>query len=333
MRARTYIREMQIGQIRLANNLALAPLAGTSDLAFRRICSRLGAGLVITELVSARGIIHDLEMKKNWRYLAIDPAAGPVGIQLFGTEPADFAKAVRRILDHPVLAGCSLIDVNMGCPVKKVVKTGAGSALMLTPQKAAAIVKELVKVCGRLPVTVKIRSGWDMASINAAEFARYLEDAGASGLAVHARTREQMYGGKADWSILTEVKQAVTIPVWGNGDIIDSFSARQMLEQTGVDGLMVGRAAQGNPWIFRQLTQELACASYSVPEAGERLAVIKEHLAGLIESLGERAGVREMRSQLVFYLRGARNAKMLRALVMQAENREQLLAALAKVEL
>ncbi|MCK9251428.1 MAG: tRNA dihydrouridine synthase DusB [Clostridiales bacterium] len=315
------VRPLGIGTLSLPNNLALAPMAGTSDLAFRRICHRMGAGLTVTELVSARGMMHDPAMRRNWRYLAIDADAGAMGIQLFGADPDDFAAAIWKILDHPILGHCSLIDINMGCPVRKVVSEGAGCALMQTPQLAARIAQKAVAAAqGLKPVTVKCRSGWDDASVNAVLFARMLADCGVSAITVHARTRAQMYGGKADWSVLAAVKAAVSLPVYGNGDVTCWQDVDRMLRETGVDGVMIGRAAQGNPWLFRQIHRQDGTG----PGPEERRDIILEHLAQLAELLGEATAVREMRCHLGQYLRGTPGAARLRAAAMAVTRREDL---------
>lgn len=326
------IQPLSIGPVRLPNNLALAPMAGTTDLVYRRICHRFGAGLTVTELVSARGLRHDPAMCRNWRYLAIAPEDGAMAIQLFGSEPEDFSAAIKQILDHPLLSRCSLIDLNMGCPVKKVVAAGAGCALMQTPGQAEKIVRAAVAATGRtaVPITVKCRSGWDESSVNAPSFARMLAGAGACALTIHGRTRQQMYGGKADWSVIAAVRQAVTIPVFGNGDVRNAGDAARMLTETGVDGVMIGRAAQGNPWLFSQIALELAGAdpAAAVPDIHERIVVVTTHLDGLIETLGEKTAVREMRRHLAWYLRGTRGAVRLRTAGMLAASRAELLQVL-----
>lgn len=326
------IRPLTIGRVLLPNNLALAPMAGTTDLPFRRICHRLGAGLTVTELVSARGLAHDPAMRRNWRYLAIAPEDGAMGIQLFGSDPGDFMKAIGLILDHPTLSRCSLIDLNMGCPVRKVVAGGAGCALMCNPEQAVRIAEAAVRTAARaaVPITVKCRSGWDEGSVNAPQFARMLADAGVAAITVHGRTGRQMYGGRADWSVIAAVKQAVAIPVIGNGDVRDAADARNILTRTGADGLMIGRAAQGNPWIFGQIAHDLAgTAERAVaPDIAERVAVVVEQLDGLTELLGEQAAVREMRRHLAWHLRGTRGAAHLRSAGMQAVNRADLLHVL-----
>ena len=328
------LHPLAIGPLHLENNLGLAPMAGTTDLAFRRICRRFGAGLTVTELVSARGICHDPKLLRNWRYLAIDPAELPVGIQLFGSDPADFSQAIAVILAHPVLGQCSLIDLNMGCPVSKVVRSGEGAALMRTPDLAARIIEHSVKAAaaGNKPVTVKFRKGWDEGNSNAVEFARLCESAGAAALTIHGRTRQQMYGGKADWLVISEVKAAVNIPVYGNGDASSPEAVRQLFLATGVDGVMIGRAAQGNPWLFRQAVQALAAdgplSKPIMPPPSERVPVILEHLDGLIALNGESVAVREMRKHLVHYFKGTPQGAALKNKAMTAVNRQEILAVL-----
>jgi len=329
------IHPLQIGPVQLENNLALAPMAGTTEMAFRRICRRFGAGLTVTELVSAAGICHDKTLKRNWRYLLIDPDEAPVAIQLFGGKPEDFQNAIVRILEHPLLGQCSLIDINMGCPVTKVVGRGEGAALMKTPDLAARIIDASVRAAATFgkPVTVKFRKGWNTEMINAVEFARVCEAAGAAALTVHGRTRAQMYSGFADWQVIGEVKAAVRIPVYGNGDIDSPATARRLMTQTGVDGLMVGRAAQGNPWLFRHLITALndptgASDTPQIITSSEKIPVILEHLDGLIELHGEAVAVREMRKHLVCYFRGTRQASTLKNKAMTALTREEIAAVL-----
>jgi tRNA-dihydrouridine synthase B len=338
----TFLHPLTIGSVMLANNLALAPLSGTSDRSFRLLCHEYGAGLVVTELVSARGICRDADLARNWRYLAIDPAEKPVAIQLFGEDPADFRQAIARIGEHPLLGQCDLIDLNMGCPVAKVVRSGAGAALMKTPELAARIVDASVAAADRYhkPVTVKFRRGWDEGSVNAVPFARLCEEAGAAALTIHGRTRDQMYGGKADWAVIAAVKAAVGIPVFGNGDVHSSASARAMLLETGVDGVMIGRAAQGRPWIFREIAAGLAqlangdtaapAVATPEPEPAERVAVILRHLDGLIGLIGEICAVREMRKQLACYFKGTPHSADLKNRAMQVDDRAAVAAILAE---
>ena len=308
---REFFHTLSIGGRSLSGNIALAPMAGTSDLPFRALCARQGASFVCTELVSARGIRFSGGIAKSYRYLEIAPAAeGPVAIQLFGFDPRDFSEAIPLILEHPTLGGAFAIDINMGCPVVKVVKTGAGSALMRDIKKAEAILAAAVRASTAygVPVTVKFRKGWDEAHVNAPEFARMCVDAGAAALTLHARTRDQMYSGQADWSILRETAAAIQgsgVPIFGNGDVTDGESAARMIRETGVDGVMIGRAAQGNPWLFASVRAYLTGAPEPVPPTPEeRVAVILAHLEGQIPRLGEETAVREMRSQLAMYLKG-----------------------------
>lgn len=320
------IHAMQIGNIRLENNLALAPMAGTTETGFRRMCRMQGAGLVVTELVSARGICHDPDLRRSMRYLYIDKREKPVAIQLFGADPDDFIKAINIIAAHPITGSCDLIDLNMGCPVSKVVRQGEGCALMKNLPLAARIIAACVRVADR-PVTVKFRKGWDESQVNAVEFARMCEESGASALTIHGRTRAQMYGGRADWEVIGKVKQSVGIPVYGNGDITSVQSARQMLEDTAVDGLMVGRAVQGNPWLFRQLINGLASAgtSQEVPDVSEKISLILDHLDGLIFRLGEYTAVREMRGHLVCYIKGTAHGSDLKRRASLAASKSEIL--------
>ena len=330
-----FLHPLQIGNVRLDNNLALAPLAGTSNLAFRPICRRFGAGLTVSELVSARGVCYDPEFRRNWRYLVFDPTERPIAIQLFGSEPKDFANAIRRILEHPLLGQCSMIDLNMGCPVNKIVKAGEGAALMRTPDRAARIIEASVKAADGFnkPVTVKLRKGWDDSHVNAVSFARLAESAGAAALTVHGRTRSQFYGGRADWSVIGEVKAAVSVPVYGNGDIDSPSAARQMIREAVVDGFMIGRAARGNPCIFSWLTNALTVEepkSDIVPELtpDDKIPVILEHLDALIDLRGELTAIREMRKQLIFYLSGTPHGAEIKRRAMTANSRSEILAVL-----
>ncbi len=356
-----WIQPLHIGSTRLNNNLALAPMAGTSEIVFRGLCRAFGAGLTVTELVSARGICYDHDFKRSWRYIEIDPLEDPSAIQLFGSEPDDFKKALTLIFEHPILSQCAMIDLNMGCPVAKVVNHGDGCALMLNPERAHEIIKTCARVAEQAgkPVTVKFRKGWDDEHVNAESFASMCEQAGAAAVTVHGRTRQQMYSGKADWSIIKRVKQTVSIPVYGNGDVCSGRSALRMLVETGADGIMIARAAQGNPWIFSQITSYLRQAS-SVDcseledrfssqrcDSGKRtqfsaaineeinqvspddkLSIIKQHLDGLIARYDEATAVREMRGQVAAYLKGSRHGGKYRALAVQAKTRDDMLSVL-----
>ncbi len=324
-------KNISIGSRTLCGNVALAPMAGTSDVTFRTICHELGASLVCTELVSARGIRYSPSLKRSFRYLEIDPLnEGPVAIQLFGYDAKDFAEAIPLILEHPILGQTSFIDINMGCPVPKVVKTGAGSALMTDITRAASILEASVLAATHysVPVTVKFRKGWNDKNVNCVEFAKMCRDFGASSVTIHGRTREQMYQGAADWDCIAQVVQALSgsgVPVFGNGDVKDGESAIRMLAETGVDGVMVGRAAQGNPWLFAEITAVLrGDPSPLPPTTGERADMIRRHLSGLCGKLGEQLAVREMRSRLACYLRGQTHAAVFKTAAMQAETYEQV---------
>ena len=263
---------MNIGNIELSAPLALAPMAGITDLPFRLICRRLGCGMTVSEMVSAKGLLY--KNVKTTEMLRIDDGERPTAIQLFGSVPAELAEAARMV----EASGADMIDFNMGCPVPKIVNNGEGSALMNNPQLAHDILAAMVKAV-KIPVTVKFRAGWDDANRNAVEVARAVEAAGVSAVAVHGRTRQQFYEGKAEWSIIADVKQAVKVPVFGNGDIFTVADGLRMLEQTGCDGLMIGRGADGNPWLFTALAAALRGEPLPQPPSlKERLAQAAEHL-------------------------------------------------------
>jgi nifR3 family TIM-barrel protein len=334
----TYIKPIKIADIVLENNLALAPMAGTTDLVYRSICREMGAGLTVTELVSARGMVYDPDLRKTYRYIEISPEEYPVAIQLFGSEPEDFDKAVRIVLNHPILSSCAMIDINMGCPVAKVVKQGAGSALMLDPTRAGKIAEICVKTASEFgkPVTAKIRTGWDEHKVNGVEVAKVLESVGIAAITVHGRTRKQMYSGQADWEIITRIKQEVGIIVYGNGDVTSPESAKKMIDMTGVDGVMIGRAAQGNPWLFAGFFPEKAetlglnADNNYMPAKVDRVRLILRHLDGLISRLGESTAVREMRPQMSAYLKNSRDAARFRQLLMRADSRVEVATILGE---
>lgn len=323
---------LTIGGRQIKGPLALAPMAGTSDITFRTLCHEQGADLVCTELISARGIRYQQSITKSYRYLEIDPTQeGPVAIQLFGSAPEDFAIAIPLILEHPLLRQATCIDLNMGCPVPKVVKTGAGAALMKDFQRASAIIETSVRQGEKagIPVTVKFRTGWDEAQINCVPFALMCRDAGAAAVTVHGRTREQMYQGQADWQSIAQVAEVLKgskVVVFGNGDIRDTASAKKMLVETQVQGLMIGRAAQGNPWLFAQISAGLSGQPEpNLPSAEERVQIVLRHLKGLCTRLGETAAVKEMRGNLACYFKG-------QYLATQFKQRAMLAASLAEVE-
>ena len=315
---------MQIGEIKLAAPLALAPMAGITDLPFRLICRRLGCGMAVSEMVSAKGLLY--KNVKTTEMLRIDDGERPTAIQLFGSVPEELAEAARMV----EASGADMIDFNMGCPVPKIVNNGEGSALMKQPQLAHDILAAMVKAV-KIPVTVKFRAGWDDSSRNAVEIAKAVEAAGVSAVAVHGRTRQQFYEGKADWGIIAEVKQAVKVPVFGNGDIFTVEDGLRMLAQTGVDGLMIGRGADGNPWLFRELAAVLRGEERpAAPSLQERLAQAAEHLDMLIDYKGEHISVKEMRRHISAYLKGLPHAAEFRGRFHKVDTREQFMELLAE---
>ena len=313
---------MQIGTVKLENPVILAPMAGVTDLPFRLLVKEMGCGLVYTEMVSDKGLIyqneHTLEMLK------IDERERPVALQIFGSEPEPMAKAAKIVEK----AGADIIDINMGCPTLKIVKNGEGSALMRTPELAYSIIASVVEAVN-IPVTVKIRKGWDDSSVNAVEMAMLAEKAGAAAISVHGRTREQFYSGEADWSIIKAVKENVAIPVNGNGDVRTPEDAVRLRSETGCDGIMIGRAAQGNPWLFRQVTQYLATGKLLPgPTMAERFEMTLRHLEMLVAYKGEHIGIREMRRHAAWYTKGLPHSAELRLRFNQAETREDFTAIL-----
>ena len=295
-----------IGGVELENNVVLAPMAGVTDLPFRLLCKEQGAGLLCMEMVSAKAIMYN--NKNTKALLEIDERETPVSLQLFGNDPDIISTMAARIED----INFAFLDINMGCPVPKVVNNGEGSALMKEPHLAANIVKKTVAAINK-PVTVKFRLGFDENNINCVEFAKYMEDAGASAIALHARTREQYYSGNARWEYIKQVKESVSIPVIGNGDITDASSAVKMLKETGCDGIMIGRAAEGNPWIFRQITQYLKDGKEIMPPSNEELIeMMRAHGKLMLEVKGEYIGIREMRKHVAWYLSGKKGAAALR---------------------
>ena len=315
---------MNIGNIELSAPLALAPMAGITDLPFRLICRRLGCGMTVSEMVSAKGLLY--KNVKTTEMLRIDDGERPTAIQLFGSVPAELAEAARMV----ETGGADMIDFNMGCPVPKIVNNGEGSALMKNPQLAHDILAAMVKAV-KIPVTVKFRAGWDDANRNAVEIARAVEAAGVSAVAVHGRTRQQFYEGKADWSIIADVKQAVKVPVFGNGDIFTVADGLRMLEQTGCDGLMIGRGADGNPWLFTALAAALRGEPLPQPPSlKERLAQAAEHLEMLIAYKNEVVAVKEMRRHISAYLKGMPHAAEFRGRFHKVDTQEQFTELLAE---
>lgn len=312
------LHPLTIGGVTLKNNLILAPMAGVTDLPFRLLCSEQGAGMTGMEMVSAKAILYG--NKNTEGLLAIHPQEGPASLQLFGSDPKIISEMAARIEERPF----AVLDLNMGCPVPKIVNNGEGSALMREPKLAGEIIAATVKAVKK-PVTVKIRKGFDEAHVNAVEIAKIAEDAGAAAIAVHGRTREQFYSGRADWEIIAKVKEAVSIPVIGNGDVTDGESARRMLSETGCDGVMIGRGARGNPWLFGEIAAFLEDGRIlPAPSMEEKKKMILRHAALQLEIKGEYTGVREMRKHLSWYTAGLPNSARLRGQVNLAERFEQI---------
>ncbi len=307
----------KIGNVEIKNKLVLAPMAGICDNAFRTIVKEFGAGLVYTEMVSEKAVYYKNE--KTLKMLYVTNEERPIALQVFGCDVQTFVDAVKFIDEN---VECDIIDINMGCPVPKVAtRANSGAGLMKNPQLIKEIVAKLVEISSK-PITVKIRTGWDEKSINCVEIAKIVEEAGASAIAIHGRTRSQMYSGKADLSIIKEVKEAVSIPVIGNGDIVDIDSAKAMLE-TGVDAIMIGRGCLGNPFIFDELNHYFNNESYTKPTNKERLLVALDHLDRLIAIKGEKVAVREMRSQMHYYLKGIKNSSAIKQAVNKVESKKE----------
>lgn len=312
------MKKLTIGNVTLENPYILAPMAGVTDLPFRLLCREQGAGLLCMEMVSAKAIQYN--NKNTKALLAIHPDEPPVSLQLFGSDPDIISEIAKRIEELPF----SILDINMGCPVPKIVKNGEGSALMKNPKLVHEIVSKTVKAIQK-PVTVKIRKGFDDSCINAVEIAKIIEDAGAKAVAVHARTREQYYSGKADWDIIRQVKEAVTIPVIGNGDVASGESAIAMQEQTGCDGVMIGRGAQGNPWIFSELLEYERTGKMPARPTNEEIKkMIARHAKLQIEYKGEYLGIREMRKHVSWYTTGLPNSAKLRGEINAVESFDEL---------
>ena len=310
---------VKIGSVELQGNLTLGPMAGVTDFAFRGVCHTLGAALTTTEMVSAKALCYHDEKTKELLYIPVDEH--PSAAQIFGHEPEVMAEAAVMALE---ISGADILDINMGCPVGKIVKSGDGSALMKTPELAAKIV-ESVRAAVRVPVTVKFRKGWDNGSANAVEFARLMEASGADAVAVHGRTRAQMYAGRADWDIIREVRKAVQIPVIANGDVFTPEDASHILRYTGCELAMIGRGSFGNPWLFEQ--GQAAIDGREVPELpplSERIELAENQIATLAERLGEHRACMEARHQLPWYLHGIPHSAVYRQELTQVNTLEDI---------
>ena len=327
---------MKFGGIELKHGIMLAPMAGATDYAFRKVCKEFGAEYLVSEMVCAKALCYEQKIKKSLEkspsktapLAAVKQGELPMAVQIFGSEPEFMAQAAKMIAENSYRGTTSIytpsaIDINMGCPVAKVVSNGEGSALLKNPKLAADIVRAVVDAVD-IPVTVKIRIGWDKNSINAVEVAKRLEDAGASLICVHGRTREQQYAPYADWSHIAKVKESISIPVIGNGDIFEPQDALRMIKETGCDGVMIGRGALGNPWIFENTLNLFEGREMREIDTNEIVDVALSHLALMIEEKGERAGIAESRKHLGWYMRGIRGAAELRNRINTAESLDEI---------
>lgn len=320
------ITPLQIGSVTLPNNLILAPMAGVTDLPFRLLCKEQGAGLLCMEMVSAKAILY--KNKNTEALLNIDPRENPVSLQLFGSDPDIMAQIAHQIEDRPF----DILDINMGCPVPKVVNNGEGSALMKDPLLAGKIIEKVVKAIQK-PVTVKIRKGFDEEHVNAPYLAHIAEESGAAAVAVHGRTRQQYYSGKADWDIIRQVKESVSIPVIGNGDLLSAEDVIAMEEQTGCDGFMIARGAQGNPWIFHQILHYFKTGEHEKKPSLEEMAqMMLRHARMMIEYKGEYIGMHEIRKHAAWYTTGYPNSARFRGQINEVETYEQLEELLTQIK-
>lgn len=309
---------MEIGNLNLDNRVFLSPMAGVTDLPFRLICKEQDCGMLYTEMVNAKALCYDDQNTK--KMLKIEEEEHPVAIQIFGSDPEYMGGAAKILNSYPN----EILDINMGCPAPKVVKNGDGSALLKNPELAAKVLKAVVGNSEK-PVTLKIRKGWDDTCINAVEIAKIAEDCGISAIAIHGRTREQYYSGKADWDIIRQVKENVSIPVIGNGDVFEVEDAINMLNQTNCDAIMIGRGAQGNPWIFKRINHYMQTGEIlPEPTLEEKINTAKKHLKLAVEEHGEYVAVREMRKHIAWYLKGLRNSARVRDEINKIESYEEV---------
>lgn len=317
---------MKIGKVELENNVFLAPMAGITDMAFRIICKEMGSGLTYTEMVSSKGMFFGSIRTKDLLIFAKEEK--PRAAQIFGNDPGIMAKMAEEV----EALGAEIIDINMGCPASKIVKNGDGSALMRDPEKAEAIVNKVTSAV-KVPITVKFRKGWDNESINGIDFAKRMEQSGAAALTIHGRTRDQFYSGKADWNIIRDIKEAVRVPVIGNGDIFSPEDAKKMLEETGCDGVMIGRGAEGNPWIFKRTIEYLKSGILlPLPTNRERLEMLIRQLKMVVELKGEDIGVMEMRKQGAWYLKGLPGGAIVKTKLQTLKKMEEVIELLRVYE-
>ncbi|EGT3681150.1 tRNA dihydrouridine synthase DusB [Clostridioides difficile] len=313
---------MKIGNLELKNKVFLSPMAGVTDLPFRLICKEQGCGLLYTEMINGKALCYDDENTK--KMLKIEEEEHPVAVQIFGSEPEFMGRAAEIMNDY----SNEILDINMGCPAPKVVKNGDGSALMKNPKLAEEVLRAVVKN-SKKPVTLKIRKGWDDNSVNAVEIAKIAEDCGISALAIHGRTREQFYSGKADWDIIAEIKKNLSIPVIGNGDVFTIEDSINMLDKTGCDAIMIGRGAQGNPWIFKRINHYMNTGEIlPEPTLNEKISTAIKHLKLAVEEHGEYVAVREMRKHIAWYLKGLRNSAKLRDEINKIEDYQEVVSKL-----
>ncbi len=313
---------MKIGNVQLDNEVFLSPMAGVTDLPFRMICKEKGCGMLYTEMINAKALCYDDENTK--KMLKIEECEHPVAVQIFGSDPEYMGKAAQIMNNYPN----EILDINMGCPAPKVVKNGDGSALMRTPKLAAQVISAVVKNSEK-PVTLKIRKGWDDDSVNAVEIAKIAQECGVSALAIHGRTREQFYSGKADWDIIAKIKEAIDIPVIGNGDVFEVEDAKNMIEKTGCDAIMIGRGSQGNPWIFKRINHYIQTGEIlPEPSVDEKMNTAIKHMNLAVAEHGEYVAVREMRKHIGWYLKGLKNSASYRNQINKITDYKEVIAML-----